>query len=305
MPPVPSNGTESPRPQADPLTSKRGEIGYIEVVEPPTDILHTLNVHDPPTRHSGDRNHLPVSPDAVIPPAQSEDVTCPSSDQLSSTASITKPNGLLDFFKPHGPPAIGGLRLYTIMIFAMQLTLLGGTVTAWVFASKRLAMMATEKDYQTPFGSTTIPVHIIFILTILVQLVLLERHLFRLRGERYDYVHHGEILPRHRNASRSSMILSAPWNQPSLPTYGAALSQSGVSTGDVEDRLIAGSPPPAYNNTRGSTLVLRARESGTSRPLSYVSRDEQRDQVQNAERVRRLEETMDGLEPPSAAYIPS
>ena len=308
MPPddTPSNGAESPRPQADPLPSKRGEIGYIDAAEPPTDILHTLNVHDLPTRHSVDRNLSPLSPDAVISPAQPEVVTCPSGDQLSPTASVTKPNGMLK-----GPPALGGLRLYTLVIFAMQLTLLGGTVIAWVFASKRLAITA-QKNNQTLFGqSTTILVHIIFIVITLVQLVLLERLLFRLRGERYNFVHHGEILPRHRSIPRSSMTSAfAPWNHPSLPTYAAALSQSGVATGDVEDHIIAGSPPPAYDNTRGSTLILSGfslnnlgRESGTSRPLSYVSRDEQRDQVQNAERVRRLEETMDRLEPPSAAYI--
>jgi len=321
---IPSNGlgAESPRPQADPLPSKRGEIGYIEVVEPPTDILlHTLNVHDFPTVYSVYRNHLPqpeAVSDAAIPPAQSEVVlvTCPSSDQLPSTASITKPNGLLDLFKPQRPRTFGGLRLDTLVIFAVQLIILGGTVAAWVFASNRLARMAKEKhpSHQTPFGQPTVPMHFIFIVIILVQLVLLERLLFRLRGERYNYIHrdHGEmILPHHRDTPRSSMIMAfAPWNQPPLPTYAAALSQSGVATGDVEDHLIAGSPPPAYGNTRGSTPVLSGfpqnclgRESGTSTPLSYVSRDEQSDQVQNSERVRRLEETMDRLEPPSAAYI--
>jgi len=312
MPPddIPSNGSESPRPQADPLPSKRGEIGYIEAVEPPTDILHTLDLYDSPTSHSVDRNPSPISPDAFLP-AQSEVVTHPSSDQLSSTASITKPKGMLDFFMPQGPPALGGLRLYTLVIFTVQLTLLGGTVTAWVFASKRLALTA-EKNHQTPFGyPPTIAVHIIFIVIILIQLVFLERLLSRLRDERYNYVHHGEILPLHGSMSRSSVTSAfAPWNHPPLPTYAAALSQSGVATGDAEDHIIAGLPPPAYDNTRGSTLLLRGfsrnspgRESGRGRPLSYVSRDEQRDQVQNVESVRRLEETMDRLELPSAAYI--
>jgi len=281
---IPSGGPESPRPQADPL--QQGVIGYIE--QPPTVILHTLNVHDPPQRHSVDRNLLSISPDAVIPPAQSEVVTCPSSDQLSSTASITKPNGMLDFFKPQGPPALGGLRLFTLVIFAVQLVLLGGTVTGWVFASKSLAI-TPEKKFQPPFGQ--LAVHIIFIVIVLVQLVLLERLFFRLRGERYNYVHRGETLPRHRDIPRSNMTsIFAPWNQPPLPTYAAALWESGVATGDVEDYIIAGPPPPAYDNTRGSTFVLRSslsRESGTGRPQSHVSRDEQRDQV---ERERQLEE---------------
>ena len=311
---MPSNGAESPRPQADPLPSKRGEIGYIETMEPPTDILHTLNLYDLPTSHSVDRNPTsisptPISPNFVInPPAQSEVVTFPSSDQLSST-SIPKRKGMLDFFKPQGPPALGGLRLYTLVIFAMQLTLLGGTVTAWVFATKRLALTAEN----TPIGyAPIIAVHIVFIVVILIQIVFLERILFRLRDERYNYLH-GEMAPLHRRLSRSSVISPfAPWNHPPLPTYATALSQSGVATGDAEDNIIAILPPPAYNNTRGSTLILsgcsrnnlsRELELGRSRRLSYVSMDEQRDRIQTAESVRRLEETMVRLEPLSAAYI--
>lgn len=49
----------------------------------------------------------------------------------------------------------------------------------------------------------------------------------------------------------------APWQRPPLPTYAAALAQSGVRTGDVEDGLIAQPPPPAYGKTRGSTLLLQ------------------------------------------------
>jgi hypothetical protein len=307
MPPddIPSNGAESPRPQADPLPSKRGEIGYIDAAEPPTDILHPFNLHDLYPRHSVDRNHSPIPPDsdAVIPPAQSEVVSCPSSD-----APITTKHGMLDFFKSQGPPAFGGFRPHTLVIFAVQLTLLGGTVTAWVLVSKRLAITA-EKNHQNLFGQpATIPVHIIFIVIVLVQLVLLERFLFRLREERYIYIHHGEILPRHRSISRSSTTSAiAPWNLLSLPTYAAALSRSGVATGDVEDHIIAVLPPPAYDNTRGSTCVLsRFSRNSLSRECDRggpVSGDEQRDQVQDAERVRRLEETMDRLEPPSPAYI--
>jgi len=296
---IPSNGAESPRPQADPLPSKRGEIGYIENVEPSKNILHPLDLYDLPTNSVDRIPPSPISPNAVIiPPAQSEIVTYPSSDQSSSTASITKPNGMLDFFKPQGPPALGGLRLYTLVISAVLLILLGGTVTAWVFASKHLAIIA-EQNHQTLFGllPTTIPVYIIFIFIILLQLSHLERLLFRLRGERYAYVHRGEIIPRHRNIPRSSIDSTfAPWN---YSPYAAALSQNRIATGDVEDHIIAGSPPPAYDNTVGRL----SRESGTGRPPSYVSRDEQRDQVQNLERVQRLEETADRLEPPSAAHV--
>jgi hypothetical protein len=218
-----------------------------------------------------------------------------------------------DFFKPQGAAALGGLRLYSLVIFAVQLIFLGGTVTAWVFSSKCVSkrLSLTAEKNQTPSGyPPIIAVHIVFIVIVLIQIAFLERFLSRLREERYNYVHHGEILPHHSISRSSVTSLVAPWNHPPLPTYAATLSQSGVATGDVEDHIIAGSPPPAYNNTRGSTLVLSGisrnsliRESGTGRPLSYVSRDEQRDRVQNVESVRRLEETMDRLEPPSATYI--
>jgi hypothetical protein len=293
--------SNSPGPQADPLPSKRGEIGYIEVAEPPTAILHTFNARDLTTRHPVDRDH---SSDAVNlgPLPQSEGPAQPP-----TTASITKSYGILDLFKPQGPPVFGGLRLFTLGLFALQLVLLGGTVTIWVFTTRHITQSLSGH-------STIIPFHIIFVIVVLIELVSLEHLLFRLRGERYSYVHPGEILPRHRNMPRSSGSLSfAPWNRPPLPTYAAVLSQSGVGTGDVEDHLIAYSPPPAYGNTRGSTLILTgflrnslgapsSREFRTNRPLSHVSRDEQVDQAQNAWE-RQLEETMNRLEPPSAALV--
>jgi len=293
--------SNSPGPQADPLPSKRGEIGYIEVAEPPTAILHSFNARDP-TRHPVDRDH---SSDAVTPGPSPQS----HGPQQPSTASITKSYGILDLFKPEGPPVFGGLRIFTLVIFAVQLAVLGGTVTIWVFTTRHIT--------QTLFGhSTIIPLHIIFVIVVLVELIFLEHLIFRLRGERYSYVHPGEILPRCRNMPRSSRTFSfAPWNRPPLPTYASALSQSGVGTGDVEDHLIACLPPPAYGNTRGSTLVLTGflrnslgansgREFGTDRPLSNVSRDEHvdLDQAQSA-REWQLEETMNRLEPPSAAHV--
>ncbi|KAF8798906.1 hypothetical protein BYT27DRAFT_7122221 [Phlegmacium glaucopus] len=324
---TPSNGAESSRRlQADPLPSKRGEIGYIAAVEPPTEssLDTTSTSHVLPARHPADRDHSPASPtspDAVIPPAQFEVVPCHGSEQSSSTDSITKPHGILDFFKPERSPEFGGLRLTSLLIFAAQLTLLGGTVIGWVFTSEHFAHLPTGQNLFAG-QPAIIFFHIVFLLAVLVQLVFLERRLFRLRGERYSYLHPGEVLPRHRNNNipeTSTTLAFAPWNRPPLPTYAAALAQSGVGTGDVEDHLIAVSPPPAYGNTRGSTLLLSGllrnslraqnrhsnsspavQEFHTDRPLSYVSRDEQ---WNDAERARQLEETLNRLEPPSAAHI--
>jgi len=132
----------------------------------------------------------------------------------------------------------------------------------------------------------------------------------------------------------------APWNRPPLPTYAAALVDSGYGTGDVEDHLIAAPPPPEYGNTRGSTLILasfltnglrnslrrtpsttsqrsqtqqppiteRAMEEGEGedprgRPLSYVSRDEEWEEFRDAERARVLEHTLSQLERPQPAAL--
>jgi len=288
----PSDVTSSSSAQADPLPSKRGEIGYIEVAESSTD---ALNVRDLP------RDDSSVYPGAVNPPPQSDSVV---TEQSPPTATISlKSHRILDLFKPAEPSAFGGLRLFTLVALAVQLILLGGTVAVWVIAAKRLFQIGQL---------TIVPFHIVFVLLVLIQVVLLERRVFQLRGERYNYVRPGEILPRRRSVPRSSIILAfAPWNRPSLPTYAVALSESGVGTGDVEDHLIPCLPPPAYGNTRDSTLVLLQNnprtisgpESSARRSQGCVSGDEQGDLVQNAELARRLEETMNGLEPPSAAHI--
>jgi len=290
---MPPRGITSTSAQADPLPSKRGEIGYF-AESSPTNTLSVRNL--PPSPHPDDRDwddHSFVYPDAVNPPPQPDSVVA---EQSSSTASSTKSHGILDLFKPEGPPAFGGLRLYTLVVLSMQLVLFGGTVAVWILVSKRIAEIGQL---------TIIPFHIIFVILVIVQVLLLERHLFRLYAERYNYVRPGEILPRHRTP-RSSMILAlAPWNRPPLPTYAVALSESGVGTGDVEDHAIPYLPPPAYGNTRESTLVLQniGPQSSTGRLQSYVRGDEQGDLVQNADIARRWEETIIHVEPPSAAHF--
>jgi hypothetical protein len=105
---------------------------------------------------------------------------------------------------------------------------------------------------------------------VLAQVLLLERRVFRLRAERYTYLHPGQLF---QSGGTGSMGF-APWNRPPLPTYAAALAASGYGTGDVEDHLIAAPPPPAYGNTRGSTLLLSGflRDSlRAQRPISGSS----------------------------------
>lgn len=136
-----------------------------------------------------------------------------------------------------------------------------------------------------------------------------------MRAQRYAYLHPGEVLPtaRRRGLGTTTGIGIAPWNRPPLPTYARALQESGIGTGDVEDNEIAIVPPPAYGNTRGSRLLLTGflRESlraqrpasmhtvASSRPVSYASRDDDWEVIQDADRARQLEETLTTLEGPA------
>jgi hypothetical protein len=140
------------------------------------------------------------------------------------------------------------------------------------------------------------------------------------RAERYVFKHPGEMLPTslQRGQSVDAAMPVAPWSRPPLPTYAAALASSGVGTGDVEDIDIAQPPPPAYGQTRGSTLILagflrnslraQAREydhyrastmsvrNGNDRPISFVSQDEEWEVRRDADRARRIEEALATLE---------
>jgi len=293
-----------------------------------------------PERHPEDRGAASESSatDSTATASETAVSASPSVTTLATTSadSVSKRKRIIGFLKPKKNPSYGGLRLTTLFAFALQCFLVSGTIVGWVFAVTRLAHSSsspstdstnspTQNVPNNPLGnaSTAIFIHVVFGVATLVQLLFIERRIFRLRAERYSFVHPGEVLPssRRRAMGDPSMGLS-PWNRPPLPTYAAALAQSGVGTGDVEDHLIAAPPPPAYGNTRGSTFLLSGflRESlraqrpvsaqtqntlqpsmgeRSERPISYASVDEDWEEVQNAERARRLEETLSTLERPT------
>lgn len=310
-----STTRQKSQPQAGPLPAKRGEIGYVEGEETEERSISPSPEAALPARHPADRD-APTTDSEPSPVTANHTIASPSTSTLvSTTNSTTKRKRILHFLKPKKVPAIGGLLLTTLLAATLQILFLGACVAGWVLAAKRLA----RDNQNSGLGpSSAIFVHVLFGVTILGQLLFLERRIFRLRAQRYTYIHPGQILPSHRNlGGPDPTIAFSPWNRPPLPTYAAALAQSGVGTGDVEDHLIAAPPPPAYGNTRGSTMLLagylrdslRAQRpsSGESqmshigeRPLSYVSRDEQWEEIQNAERARRLEETLSQLERPGS-----
>ncbi|KAI0769924.1 hypothetical protein C8Q74DRAFT_1180263, partial [Fomes fomentarius] len=329
------------RPQAGPLPAKRGELGFREGVH---DIesqasSSTINL---PERHPADRDRS-ASPEADATPNHPPR----SPSRAESTQSAGK-RSLISFFKPKRIPTVVGLRVTTLVLFIFQLALLAGTLAGWVMVTKRVQRTAAAAAPPSPssdpsdddrgkvevtsqvFNTTSaqIFVHVAFGIVSLAELIFLERSLFRLRAERYAYVHPGEILPRSgRRPSQEATIAFAPWNRPPLPTYAAALAQSGVGTGDVEDNIIAIPPPPAYGNTRGSRLLLagflpetlrgqrprsdastqsrgseRSRRSASGgdgeddRPKSYMSTDPEWEARCDADRALVLEETLARLE---------
>ncbi|KAF9649908.1 hypothetical protein BDM02DRAFT_3185860 [Thelephora ganbajun] len=87
--------------------------------------------------------------------------------------------------------------------------------------------------------------------------------------------HSGEILPDvfTRGEQFSTRLALAPRNRPLLPTYAAVLTEPGVGAGDVEGYHIAVAPPPAYGNTRGSTLILAEFISSELREQSGLARE--------------------------------
>ena len=158
------------------------------------------------------------------------------------------------------------MRLTSLSLFVLQLGALAGTLAGWVILVQRMqAAQASGKQSEQnqvggmSMGSALIFVHVAFAMLVLLQIVFLERCTFRLRAERYAYLHPGEVLPTHRTRGQTATpgFAFSPWNRPPLPTYAATLAQSGVGTGDVEDNIIAQAPPPAYGEHRSSQLLLR------------------------------------------------
>ena len=260
------------RQEAGPLPRKLGEIGFIEGV-------HVQQNPQPPStpvvlspRHPADRDvdleAQMTSPTTNIPITPAVPETDTADAPATPNAASKKANCL---------PTIGGIQLTTLSIFVLQILLFGGTIAGWVL-SIRAVNHNSNSGVALGGPPLAIFLHVVFAVSILVELIFFERSVFRARAERYAYLHPGEILPSARIRGRlpSPIIAFAPWNRPPVPTYAAALAQSGVGTGDVEDHLIAAPPPPAYGHTRGSRLLLAGhmRESlRAQRPdsaLSYI-----------------------------------
>ncbi|KAI0696267.1 hypothetical protein BC835DRAFT_1231412, partial [Cytidiella melzeri] len=318
--------------EADPLPSKRGEIGYREPEHEETPPTAQGNQAVLPVRHPADRDQ----PQADVAPAPAAIADEASVASVPTNHTITK--SLLARLTPKNVPLIRGIPLTSILIFFGQIVIFIGTIAGWVLLTNHLSANSSHgtslngvdanNNSGNDVNTTQIFLHVAFCVAALAQLVFAERSIYHMRAQRWAHVHGSDLpMPGGRRASAMG-IGFAPWNRPPLPTYAAALAQSGVGTGDVEDNVIAVPPPPAYGHTRGSTLVLSGmltdamreqkaqaralaiaranadgdgsvRESWTSensRPMSYVSRDEEWEERMNASRAARLEETLARLD---------
>lgn len=293
--------TEEPRLDAGPLPVKRGELGYEEAIHGTSVTIPEPAIVSMPARHPADREATPT-PTAVQAVTASD---------ASSTNSMSKRRRLVAFFKQKKVASFGGIRAITLLILLMQLCLLTGTIVAWIFCVRAVSMKMPSGGMNG--ASSAIFIHVVFAVAVLGQLLFLERRIFFVRAERYAFLHPGEILPSTRMRQVDQTVAFSPWNRPPLPTYAVALAQSGVGTGDVEDHMIAVVPPPAYGNTRGSRLLLlghlndsqraqRPLSAATQmshhgdRPVSYMSRDDDWEAIQDADRAMQLETTLAHLE---------
>lgn len=321
--------TQEVRPQAGPIPSKRGEIGFVEGV-------HEQEIQEPsqsidqaplPARHPAD-SRVPTPIQGPVNEAPSPSGTF----QVPSDGSSITDVGKRSFLRHKRLPVFRGIQFTTLVLLGVQLALFTGTVIGWVFAAIALSNNSSSNAPPPSVGpanngstppqddssASHIFIHVAFAILVLGELVLIERRIFRVRAERYAFKHPGEMLPTslQRGHSANASMPVAPWHRPPLPTYAAALASSGVGTGDVEDVEIAQPPPPAYGHTRGSTLILagflrnslraQAREYEQSRastmsaridrPISFVSRDEDWEERRDADRARRIEEALAALE---------
>ena len=311
------------------MPSKRGEIGFTEGVHEQVQEDSLMVIQVPlPARHPADRRFPAPFQDPV------NEIRHIDTFETFFDSSMTTA-GKRRFLGPKSLPIFMGIKSTTLVLLFAQLLVFVGTLIGWVFAALALSRSSKPEDpsvgpvngvnilHDDGSNPSLVFVHVTFAVFALVQVIFIERGIFRARAERYASKHPGEMPPASFQRGRGHVGPNAsmpvpPWHRPPLPTYGAALVSSGVGTGDVEDAEIARPPPPAYGKTRGSTLILasylpdsprglQAREyeqdrriSGMSahsdRPISFISQYGEWETDGDADRARRIEETLAALE---------
>ena len=222
--PILSQGPAATRPQADPLPTKRGEIGYRASLNRPVSFNpqpeSDVTAHDAsiPARHPADREPLPATEPSPIT-SENGDEQVPES-QPSSTP-------ILSFLKPKFSKF--GVRPSTIFLLVAQSSLLLISIGFWIILAKLI--LPSSNGTTTATG---VFVHLSFVIAIIVQVVLLERLVFRYRAERYAALHPGEVIPDtfNRGEQVSTRLALAPWNRPPLPTVSLIFRLLEVGNAD-------------------------------------------------------------------------
>jgi hypothetical protein len=195
---------EESGPQAGPLPSKRGEIGFIEGVHtqpPPSD--QPVDQDTLPARHPADRPpQLPSSDEAEAPlPSGSS----PVSSDSSSTNTVDKypcrwRNKLPEFM---------GIHSMTFLLIFVQLVALCRNYRRMDLRCHGIGWPAQCPPPPSPAGAQNLPppdhssnifVNVAFAVVVIAQLIFLERRVYRVRAERYAFKHPGETLPRFASA---------------------------------------------------------------------------------------------------------
>lgn len=269
---APFHDKPHPNPMAGPLPTKAGEIGFMppereENAEEGRSSMDGMNAAEADARngrHPADRSQANLAGSS-------------SSSRNASRTTVNMPMPPKSVTSRIWTKKFGGVTVRAIVRFTVVLAIVIGTIVGWVFSAISVGHSSHNNNNNNSNNSnggggnnssiSPIFLHLLFAVVVIIELVLLERTLFRVRAERYAHKHPGEMLPLHRNAATAQIAARgmplAPWNRPSLPSYAAALGFRG--TGDVEDGLIAAPPPPAYGNTRGSTLLLTTLVQNRSR----------------------------------------
>jgi hypothetical protein len=157
----------------------------------------------------------------------------PASSSNSPSSPNTTPNGDSQP-KKNSPWMLAGISLWSVFRLLLLLGLMAGTGVAWWYTNRRFqnAPPPSPEQGTNYTWSSTVFVHVAFSIIAFFEFIFLERIIFRIRAERYMFKH-GMPL----NTRRAAALGIAPWSRPSLPTYAAALAESGRGTGDVEDNL--------------------------------------------------------------------
>lgn len=204
------------RPQADPLPTKRGEIGYRESLNPPphsnAESGSEVTAHQTvvPTRHPADREQPSVPSELGPSPTNTSGNQPPAESQTLSRTPLS--------FRPRLTKR--GVRTSTIFLLVTQGSLLVLMIALWIILA-RLILPSTDVNRQI---GISVCIHMTFVTCTLVQVVLFERVVFRYRAERYAMLHPGEVVPDlfNRGELVSTRLALAPWNRPPLPTVSSS-----------------------------------------------------------------------------------